>query len=92
MERKKELYEDERFLRVLYDTFQQFPFSNLPVKKMTRPILIVAANSDNAISEIAVRNFANIVSGKLIFYEGDHSILTRKPAVIGSAIHKFFSE
>lgn len=92
VEKKRELYGDERFIRVLFDTFQQFPFSNLSVKSLNRPILIIAANSDKAILEIAVREFSNIVSGKLVFYEGDHSILTRKPAIVGSAIHKFFSE
>jgi pimeloyl-ACP methyl ester carboxylesterase len=92
IEKKRILYEDARFIRVLYDTFQQFPFTKLQTVKIIQPLIIIGANSDSAISESSLREFAISTGGKLLLYEGDHSILTRKPAVIGSAIHNFFCD
>lgn len=89
---KHALYEDERFIRVLYDTFRQFPFTKLDAKPLRRPALVVAAISDKAIPEAAVREFAESIGANIAVYEGDHSLLTRKPGIIGAAIHRFFSE
>lgn len=90
IEMKRQLYKDDRYLRVLYDTFREFPLGNLPVSKLRIPALIVAASSDTVVTPSSVQELARELGANVTMFKGTHALPVRKPAAVGSAIRYFF--
>jgi len=92
IQRKRDLYKDDRFLRVLYDTFREFPLSDLPVSKLKVPSLIVAAYSDTVVNPASVERLARELGAtSVVVMDGTHALPVRRPAAVGAAIRNFFS-
>lgn len=88
---KKETYRDERFQRVLYETFARFPMSGLDVSKLDIPTLVISGSSDAAVPVQAARYLARDLGAKFVVIEGgDHSLLVLKPREVGQAIREHF--
>lgn len=93
VERKRALYSDHRFLRVLYDTFLQFPLHNLPLRGVSVRTLIVSADSDMVVPKGAVQRLSDSFTDKTIkTFKGTHALPFRKPKTIGRAVTNFFVE
>lgn len=92
IQRKRDLYNDDRFLRVLYDTFREFPLSDLSVSNLKVPSLIVAASSDTVVNPASVERIARELGATaVIVMDGTHALPVRRPAAVGSAIRNFFA-
>lgn len=92
--RKRKLYADARFHRVLYETLRQFPLHNLQLSQLSRPALVIAADGDKVVSERAVNDLhASLGSqARLVVYKGTHAIPYRRAKIVGRAILEYFRE
>jgi pimeloyl-ACP methyl ester carboxylesterase len=88
---KKELYRDDRFMRMMYETLRQFPFHDMPLRRVNVSSLVLAGDSDDIVSRDGVAEFAREIGSSVKWYAANHALPLKKPRVVTTAIDKFFS-
>lgn len=91
VESKRRLYSDDRFLRVLYETFRQFPLHDLDLSAVRVPTLIISASEDAVVHPRAVADMAEALGGhaSLKRFRGTHALPFRRPKTVGRCIRAF---
>lgn len=89
---KTRLYRDERFKRVTYETLRQFPFHDMPLRRLKVPALVLSAESDDIVPRAAVDEIARELGARKKEYAGTHALPAKKPKMVLTAIDHFFSE
>jgi pimeloyl-ACP methyl ester carboxylesterase len=92
VEAKRRLYQDGRFLRVLYETFRQFPLAGLPLSEVGMPALVVSATKDSVVSAASARAIADALGEKASIksLRGTHAIPFTRPKTVGRVLADFF--
>jgi pimeloyl-ACP methyl ester carboxylesterase len=91
LRRKRELYQDDRFLRVAHETVKQFPFSAVPLSPVRVPALVIAAKSDRAVPTENARRFAEDIGARVKVVPGTHAVIYTRPDAVREAVEAFFA-